>query len=140
MEKLKGLYPIRLYEEDKDYELIKGWANAINQELPHKTTMPAVCAIAHDGEKDLACGFLFLANDCPVSVMEWVYFNPDAKPREKVKSLQSVVTMLQMCAVDEGHPFMIIGSPSDSLTRLYERHGFVAVAKNMTHLVKNIGV
>jgi hypothetical protein len=130
---------IKPYVEEEDYQDILNWVLELGQTLPHPDCLPGVGGIAVDGEGNkYGCGFLYLNNETPVSVLEWVHLNPKCTARQKVEALKAIIETMEMCAELEEAPIMFAGSPSPGMTRIYKKMGWVVNAENVTHLVKNI--
>lgn len=128
---------VRMYEEEKDYKEIVNWAIAVKQIVPHPLCLPGVGAMVVDEKgKRYSCGFLYLSTDTPVAVLEWVHFNPECTAKEKVMALKHIISSLEDVAKAEDHPVMFAGSPSSGITKIFEKAGWTATIKNMTHLVK----
>lgn len=125
-----------MFDKDNDLPDLQGWVEHLGQVLPHQICLPLGAMICDAKGKKYACGFLYLSTDTPVSVLEWVYFNPVISTREKVLSLKHIIECLEKCAVAEKHPVMFAGSASPGLTRIFEKAGWTATIKNMTHLIK----
>lgn len=93
--------------------------------------------VDEDGKK-YGVGFLYLSTDTPVSVLEWVYFNPECSPKEKVATFKVILNVLEDIANKEGHPVMFAGSASPGLTRIMEKAGWTKTITGMDHLIKLI--
>lgn len=128
---------VKMYKNEEDYNDIKTWAMKNGMILPPEEALPGVGVIVIDKNgKKYGCGFLYLDNETIVSVIEWVYVEPDLNAKEKIAALKVVLNVLESCAIEEEHPMMFSGSSSDGLTRLYEKCGWSPTVRNMTHLIK----
>jgi len=129
----------KMYKFEEDYETIKNWAMRLGTAIPHNDCLPGVgtVIIDKDGNK-YGCGFLYLDNETPVSVLEWMLVNPELSSRKKVEVIQSILSVLEECSRLEEKYIMFSGSPSSGITKIYEKLGWNQTIKNVTHLIKNI--
>lgn len=128
----------KLYVNEEDYDTIKTWAMKMGVLFPHEQALPGVGHIVVDEDgKKYGCAFLYLDNETTVSVLEWVFVNPDLNAKEKYHTMKFIIGSMEKCAIAEEHPLMFAGSNADSITRLYEKCGWSVSVRNVTHLIKN---
>ena len=86
---------VRLYNFEEDYVEIKNWAVKLRLVIPHPDCLPGVGAVVVDEDgKKYGAGFLYLNNETPVSVLEWIFVNPDINAREKVETYKHIIGSL----------------------------------------------
>jgi len=130
---------VRMFEVDRDYKELVNWALAIKQTVPHPICLPGVGSVVEDEDgKRYGCGFLYLSTDTPVSVLEWIFLNPECTAREKVEALTHILNSLEAVAKAEDHPVMFAGSASRGITKIFEKLGWTKGISNMDHLIKVI--
>jgi hypothetical protein len=129
---------IRLIDKQEDMPIIQQWANQYGQVLPHVDCLPGVGAmvLSDDGEP-LGSAFLYLANDCPVAWIEFVYLEKDIPASLKKTVLHHLYTSLEGCAIAEEHPLLFTGCAVDSIVKMLEGKGWIPASRNMTLLVKH---
>ena len=128
----------KLYNKEEDYHDVQKWALTIGQMLIEDQCLPGVGCIIYDkAGKKYGCGFLYLDNETPVAVLEWVFVNPECTAKEKVATIKVILDVMERGAIAEEKPLMYASSSSDGLTRLYERAGWTVTARNVCHLIKN---
>jgi len=129
----------KMYKYEEDYDTIKNWAFKLGTGVPHNDCLPGVGAIIIDKDwNKYGCGFLYLDNETPVSVLEWMLVKPELKSREKIKVIKAILNVLEECSRLEEKYIMFSGSPSNGITKLYEKCGWKPTIRNVTHLIKNI--
>jgi len=132
---------VRPFDFDRDMVMLKEWADAVSAHCPPREILPQVgCVVEthpkHGGKSEpVATGFLYLSVDCPVGVIEWVFFSPQATPRKKREAAIHVISCLTECSIDEHRPVVFASSNSSGLTRLYEDIGYLKANENMSHLI-----
>ena len=129
---------IRLIDKVEDLPIMQQWAGQYGHVLPHVDCLPGVGAFVQSDEGEpLGGGFLYLANDCPVAFIEFAYVEPSLSGKLKKEVLCHIYDSLEGCAIAEEHPFVIAGSPKDSVTRMLSRKGWIPSAP-INILFKNV--
>jgi len=129
---------VKLYKNEDDYDTIKTWAMKKGLAFPLEEALPGVGVIVIDKKgKKYGCAFLYLDNETIVSIMEWVFVNPDTTPKEKHKTMEVILDNMERCANAEEHPLMMTGSSASGIVRLYQKHGWKVMEHGVTHLIKN---
>ena len=123
---------------ETDFEVIKEWIEGVEQFVVPKEILPSVGAMVEKNGEGICCGFLYLSTDTPVSVIEWVYFNPDAKGIDKYVCADMLYECLSECALAENHPVVFTSTTSDGLGKVIEANGFVNHLKGAKHYFKAV--
>lgn len=126
---------VRAYIKEDDYRDIEAWAKSVDQCPPPDYILPEGCII-EDGDRKIACGFLYLSRGTCVSVLEWIHFSPESTPKEKHKALNMIIESLEYSAFEQKHPFMMTGSNSSGMVKQFLKNDWTAVTGNMVHMVK----
>lgn len=129
-------YNARMFNFKKDFKVIEHWIKAVDQIPVSEDVLPSVGGIIEKNEKQICCGFLYLSNDTPVSLIEWVYFNPDADGIDKYVCAYMLYEMLCECSVAEKHPVIFASTSSNGLSKVIEANGFINNANGMKHYYK----
>ena len=132
---MSNRWDVREFEES-DWDMLNSWSKAVGMMTPPMNILPDWGVIVRNKGVDCCLGFMYLANSCPVAVIEWVYFNPEISPRQKVESVKHVVSALEQCAKGTGHNVLFASSGFKGLTNIYERQGFTCANSGMSHLIK----
>ena len=111
----------RVWDKDKDYdELCRWWTSHGWCALP-KEDIPDTGFIAND----TAFGCLYIDIHGRFAMMEWIVTNPDAAPRDCLRSLNEVIDRLLATAKEIGVTRVYSVLKHEKLEKLYQKHGFI---------------
>ena len=125
-----------MFNFEKDFEVMCGWVKAVNQMPIQPEVLPSVGGIIEKDGLGICCGFLYLSTDTPVSVIEWMYFNPDMSGVDKYVGADMLYEMLCECAVAEKHPVIFTSTTSTGLEKVIEANGFINNLNGAKHYFK----
>jgi hypothetical protein len=126
---------IRLWKE-ADYPMLASWWAGHGWQAVPKVVLPRCGVIA--GEK--AAGFLYMDCSAPVSILEWLVTNPEAKPKDAYQGLKMCVEFLQGEAQAFGKPVILSTCKQESLAKFLEKQGFERTDEQMIHFAKFLEV
>ena len=128
---------LKEYNEIDDYDTISKWATSIGQTPPPALILPKGVLIVDKGKK-VACAFVYEAVCTPLAVIEWIFFKPNIKAKEKIEALHRMVDFLEYVAVKDEHPCIMVGSAYSGIVKQLKKRGFNTMLTGATHLVKVI--
>ena len=129
---------LRLFNFDEDYEDMVSWVNTAGHAAPSIPMLPSVGALVSMDEKKTGCAFLYLATDCPVAFVEFLYFNPDTTPKEKHTTLKHLIKSLEAVAEAEKHPILFTLSKTNSMARIFKKADWKSNGDGYTQLMRNL--
>ena len=121
-----------------DYEELCRWWKGHGWTPVRADFLPTGFIIESDGIR-LASGFLYMTNNAPIGMLEWVVTNPDNKGSQSYRALNLLVSEILKFA--EYNMISAVYSKIDNagLEKLYNKHGFVSgdlAVKDMTWVRK----
>jgi hypothetical protein len=126
---------LKLWQPD-DYPILSSWWAGHSWTPVPQIILPKCGVIA--GDK--AAAWLYMDCSTPVSILEWMVTDPEAKPREAYVALKTCVNFLQEEAKIYGKPFMLSTCRQESLARFLEKQGFTRTDSEMVHFCKILEV
>ena len=126
---------IEVYDEDDDYDMVKGWWQAHGWPGVSPHILPQFGAIASFRGRPAAAGWLYMDNSRGVSMLEWVVTNPDNTPRASLAAIGALVTYIKDYALSQDYGVMLTSCKQDSLLKLFERNGFEHTDSGVHHAV-----
>lgn len=119
-----------------DYELVSSWWKHHGWEPVPVNCLPFLGAfiLAPDG-KELAAGWLYQDNSCPVCMLEWLVARPDTNAIRTVKALKNLINYFQAEAKSLGYHFMMSTSKNEALTRCLQSQDFQVTDTGVSHLI-----
>ena len=129
---------VRLFDFDQDYEEMVRWVATAGHEAPAVIMLPAIGSLVEIDGKKIGCAFLYLATDCPVAFLEFLYFNPEATPKEKHNALGHLIKSLEAVAKGEAHNIIFTLSKTDSMGRIFKKNAWLSNGDGYSQLIKII--
>src|SRR5690606_4797488 len=86
----------------------------------------------------IAAGWLYLAEQTPLGMMEYLVTRPGLAPQRAVRALQAIVAAIVTCAREFKVIALLATCRQPALVRLYQRAGFTPSDTGMTHLVQTL--
>ena len=124
---------------DDDYGTVREWALAAGQCPPPHFILTRGCFHVEDG-KECVCAFLFVDKDNPLSVISFVYFNPEARGKAKARGLREVYKALEYIAVREDRCFVVTDTAFGSVERVLDKGGYLTFIDGARHMMKILPV
>jgi hypothetical protein len=129
---------VRPTDLEKDFDVINEWSEGVETILMKEILPKTGCMVEMKGEP-VGCAFLYLALDCPVSVMEWMYIKPDLKGIDKYVIIDHIVECLVQTAIAVGKPVMFTGTTSRGIGKILESNGYIKNLTGASHYIKPCG-
>jgi len=128
---------VRLYAED-DYQMVSDWWGKHNWACVPPEILPKIGGVIYEKETglNLTAAWLYMDNSTTVSWMEWFVSNPEATGFQVIKAHKLLLDFLERCAMDNDYGIMLTTCRQPSLSRLYEKNGFVKTDESVIHLLK----
>lgn len=133
---MPALYQLRLFDKEKDYDLVSSWWQGHNWSSVPAVMLPQLGVVASADENPVAAGWLYMDNSSGVCMLEWLVTDPAAPAMKAVKGLTHICRYLSGQAKDFGYTSMLTTCRQDSLAKFHERNGFTRTDGEMIHLVK----
>lgn len=120
-----------------DYATLANWWAGHGWEPVPEIVLPKLGMVAV-GEDDymVAAVWLYMDNSVGVSFLEWLVTNPEAAPIQTAKAVTHIVNFMADRALEMDYGVMITTCRQQSLTRLYEKNGFMKTDEGVTHLLR----
>ena len=126
---------IRAYEE-KDYEIIQAWALKAGQCPPPSWILATGCFYVVDDNKPIGCGFLFLEQTVPLAVISFVFFNPEATPKQKRQGLDDIYNALEHVAQSYDKFLIMTDTAYNSIEKILNKKEYLTALEGAKHLIK----
>lgn len=121
---------VRMFDFTKDMGWLADWHRANGDIPPVVCQLPSVGSVVEKDGIPVAVGFLYLASDCPMSVIEWVSGNPESDSLDKLMAVSHVLKSLKAAAIAEQHPIIHLYS-NDCIARVARGQGFNIINRDM---------
>lgn len=120
------------------YPVLAEWWNAHKDwaAIP-EVFLPKRGWVVQDEESLLCAGFLYVDQDAPFGVMEWIVANPDNAPRESIKALHMLIASIVEIASKQG---LVLHTSvrQEGLAKLYAKHGFSIADSGMINMIRGL--
>lgn len=110
---------VRLYDRNRDYEMLMRWWVARDHEVVPSNLLPKLGVIVDD----IAAGFLY-QTDSKLGILENFITSPDASPRQSHQALTEVTRELREFAETAEIETLVVFTKRPSVGKVIEREGF----------------
>jgi hypothetical protein len=114
----------KLYEHRKHFREVYRWWKAHRKSPLDIESLSPYGVMVCEGEKMLACSWVYLAKDCLVAQIGWSVSNPDIPFRKAHEAIQASIKESLDFAQRNGYHRVMTVSSSRGLTRAFKRQGF----------------
>jgi hypothetical protein len=115
---------IRLYSNKYDYQMVSQWWRERDMQPLPQHVLRSVGYVAHEGDRDVACAWLYMDYVSGVCWFNLFIANPDAGGNEIRDAHEAIVKSFKHFAEKEGFCIMMAFYEQRSLSKLAQKHGF----------------
>lgn len=128
---------LRLIEDiNADYpEFAEWWKVHGFPAIPIAALNTMGLVVEEDGKK-LAAAWIYTASTGIFCMMEWLVTNPDITPMKAARAIGHLLDFAGQECERRGYQVLLTACRQESLGRLYERNGYLATDKGVTHYMK----
>jgi hypothetical protein len=91
--------------------------------------------VSDDSGAELGCAWVYRDNSVGVAMLEWLVTNPANTPKQSLGAVLKLVAAARSLAISEGCAVLLTSVQHGALERIYERLGFTAIQRGVSHLV-----
>jgi len=125
---------IRLYSNENDYQMVCDWWTKRSMPILGSRVLQAVGYVAHEGDKDIACAWLYMDYASGVCWLNLFITNPEAPISQVIKAHDAIVNAFKLFAEIEQCVIMLAFYERPSLARLAVKQGFQVNHEHTTQL------
>jgi hypothetical protein len=125
-------FEIRVFNKDKDYDIIVNWFNDRNFDYPKISLLPPTGILLSHDKKDIAAGFLF-KTDANVAVIGNLISNPYTDKKIRQKAINYILEILSKIAKDGKFELVTCATNIEKLGSRFEELGFLKTDTNVSH-------
>ena len=127
-----GVYTIKEFDTDKDYDEYSSWFKHLGFDAPTKNILSTL-GFTVKNDIDICSGFLYISNSS-LAYIEFVIANPKAKRGDRKEAVSFLLTHLQELAKSKGYELiMIITATPGFSNNLVKNFGYIKGPKSIEH-------
>lgn len=121
----------------EDHALVAGWWEKRGWRVIPQAGLPPTGAIAYDGEKPIACAWLYKSDSC-VAMIGFFISNPESTARQAHEGIKLIVGALSETAEAQGYTTIFCTVIKEGLAKAIESQGFTYREQNSINLFRVI--
>jgi hypothetical protein len=130
---------LRLIENiEADYPDFEAWWKAHKFPPIPIVALNTMGLVAEEDGKKLAACWVYTASTGIFCMMEWLVTNPEIAPMKAARAISHLLDFTAQECERRGYQIVLTACRQESLGRIYERNGYTATDKGVTHYMRQL--